>query len=86
VFGRLFLKSGGLFLIRLDRKRRVRCIMTAASREGGEMPMQAYCVKCRAQRDIQNPQQVTLKNGRPATQGTCPVCNTRIFRIGKATA
>lgn len=48
--------------------------------------MQAYCVKCRAQRDIQNPAQVTLKNGRPATQGTCGVCGTRIFRIGKATA
>lgn len=48
--------------------------------------MQAYCVKCRAQRDIQNPEQVTLKNGRPATQGTCGTCGTKIFRIGKATA
>lgn len=44
---------------------------------------QAYCVKCRAPRDIQNPTEVTLKNGRPATQGTCPVCKTRVFRIGK---
>jgi hypothetical protein len=25
-----------------------------------------------------------LKNGRPATQGTCPVCGTKVFRIGKA--
>ena len=48
--------------------------------------MQAYCVKCRQQRDIANPTEVTLKNGRPATQGNCPVCTTRIFRIGKATA
>lgn len=45
---------------------------------------QAYCVKCRAQRDIKNAQQVTLKNGRPATQGECPVCGTKVFRIGKA--
>ena len=45
---------------------------------------QAYCVKCRANREIQSPTQVTLKNGRPATQGTCPVCKTRVFRIGKA--
>lgn len=45
---------------------------------------QAYCVKCRAQRDIKNPQNVTLKNGRPATQGVCPVCGTKVFRIGKA--
>ncbi|MCZ6535972.1 MAG: DUF5679 domain-containing protein [Dehalococcoidia bacterium] len=46
--------------------------------------MQAYCVKCRASRDIRNPQQITMKNGRPATQGTCPTCGTKMFRIGKA--
>ncbi len=45
---------------------------------------QAYCVKCRATQDIKNPTEVTLKNGRPATQGTCPKCGTRAFRIGKA--
>ena len=26
-----------------------------------------------------------MKNGRPATQGTCPVCGTKMFKIGKAT-
>jgi ribosomal protein S27E len=26
--------------------------------------------------------QVTMKNGRPATQGTCPVCGTKMFKIG----
>ena len=31
--------------------------------------MDAYCFKCRAKREIRNPQRVTLKNGRPATQG-----------------
>lgn len=44
--------------------------------------MEAYCVKCKQKRDIQNPQSITMKNGRPATQGTCPVCGTKIFRIG----
>ncbi len=44
--------------------------------------MQAYCVKCRAKREIQNPERVTLKNGRPATQGVCPVCGTKVYRIG----
>jgi len=44
--------------------------------------MQAYCVKCRAKRDIQNAKKVTLKNGKPATQGVCPVCGTKVFRIG----
>ncbi|MEE8591343.1 MAG: DUF5679 domain-containing protein, partial [Spirochaetia bacterium] len=33
--------------------------------------------------EIRNPSSVTLKNGRPATQGTCPVCRTKMFRIGK---
>lgn len=46
--------------------------------------MEAYCFKCRTKREINNPQAVTLKNGRPATQGTCPVCSTKLFRIGKA--
>jgi hypothetical protein len=23
-----------------------------------------------------------MKNGRPATEGTCPVCGTRMFKIG----
>lgn len=45
---------------------------------------QAYCVKCKASREISSPQAVTLKNGRPATQGTCPVCGTKVFKIGKA--
>jgi RNase P subunit RPR2 len=46
--------------------------------------MQAYCFKCRAKREIKNPQNVTLKNGRPAVRGTCSVCGTKVFRIGKA--
>ena len=46
--------------------------------------MQAYCLKCRAHTDINNAQQVTLKNGRPATRGKCSVCGSTVFRIGKA--
>lgn len=45
---------------------------------------QAYCVKCKTSREMLNPGAVTLKNGRPATAGTCPVCATKLFRIGKA--
>ncbi len=44
---------------------------------------QAYCVKCRKKREIQNPKKVVLKNKRPAISGTCPVCKTKVFRIGK---
>jgi hypothetical protein len=43
-----------------------------------------YCVKCKASREIKDAQQITMKNGRPATQGTCPVCGTKIFKIGAA--
>ena len=44
--------------------------------------VQAYCMKCKTQREMQNPTQVTMKNGRPATQGTCPTCGTKMFKIG----
>lgn len=46
--------------------------------------MDAYCFKCRSKKEIKDAQAVTLKNGRPATQGTCAVCGTKLYRIGKA--
>lgn len=46
--------------------------------------MEAYCVKCKAKREMRDPQPVTLKNERPATKGTCPVCGAGMMRIGKA--
>ncbi len=42
----------------------------------------AYGVKCREKRDIKDPQETKLKNGRPAVKGTCPTCGTNVFRIG----
>lgn len=48
--------------------------------------MEAYCLKCRDRREINNAEEVTLKNGRPATRGKCSVCDATVFRIGKATA
>ncbi len=27
---------------------------------------------------------ITMKNGKPANQGVCPTCGTRMFRIGSA--
>ncbi len=50
--------------------------------KGGE-PMQAYCVKCRAKREMKDAKAITMKNGKPATQGICPTCGTKMFRIGK---
>ena len=46
--------------------------------------MKAYCVKCRASREIKNPRVMTMKNGKPATQRVCPVWGTKMFRIGKS--
>ena len=45
---------------------------------------EAYCVKCREKREMKDPKVITMKNGKPATQGTCPKCGTKMFRIGKA--
>jgi Zn finger protein HypA/HybF involved in hydrogenase expression len=45
--------------------------------------MQGYCVKCRAKREIKNAKAIVMKNKKPATQGVCPVCGTKMFRIGK---
>ena len=42
-----------------------------------------YCVKCRTKREMNDPKAITMKNGRPATKGTCPTCATKRFRIGK---
>ena len=46
--------------------------------------MQAYCLKCRAQREMKDPKPFTMKNGKPSTRGTCPVCGTAMSKIGKA--
>ena len=43
--------------------------------------VEAYCVKCREKREIKDPKEVTMKNGRPAMEGVCPVCGTKLFRM-----
>jgi hypothetical protein len=44
----------------------------------------AYCVKCRASKEMKSPKAITMKNGKLATQGVCPTCSTKMFEIGKA--
>ncbi len=46
--------------------------------------MQAYCVKCRTKREMKDTKSIIMKNGKPATQGVCPTCGTKMFRIGKS--
>jgi len=45
--------------------------------------MQAYCMKCRKKVEMSGATATKLKNGRPATKGTCPKCGTKVFKIGK---
>ena len=50
--------------------------------EGGEN-MEAYCVKCKAKKEMKDAQKVEMKNGRPAMKGKCPDCGTGMYRIMK---
>ena len=51
--------------------------------EAGSSAPSAYCVKCQTVRTMDTPHLVTLKNGREATQGNCPVCGTKILKLGR---
>ena len=50
------------------------------------MATQAYCVKCKAKREMKNEKPVTMKNGRSAISGVCSTCGTKMFKIGGGTA
>lgn len=43
--------------------------------------MQADCLKCKAKKEMQNEEQVTLKNCRKAMKDKCPDCGTVMFKI-----
>lgn len=45
---------------------------------------QMYCVKCRAKKEVTDPEKVTMKNGKPALKGKCPDCGTGMYKIGAA--
>ncbi len=43
--------------------------------------VEAYCVKCKAKREMKDAKQVEMANGRKAMKGTCPTCGTGMFKI-----
>jgi hypothetical protein len=43
-----------------------------------------HCMKCTVQREVRDWKHITLKNGRPATEGSCQICGNKIFKIGAA--
>ena len=48
--------------------------------------MEAYCVKCKAKRDVQDPVAEYNAAGAPVTRGRCPVCGTKMYRMGNTPA
>jgi len=40
-----------------------------------------YCVKCKAKQPISDGVEETMKNGRKAVKGRCPVCGAVMFKI-----
>jgi Domain of unknown function (DUF5679) len=74
--------DGATIVLGADPSRRLRSTM--GGREDKVAQYEAYCVKCKAKRQFEGTV-VTLKNGRNAASGTCPVCGTKVMRIlGKA--
>ena len=48
--------------------------------------MEAYCMKCKVKREMKDAQAVFTSTGTPATQGVCPECGTKLFRMGRTDA
>ncbi len=50
------------------------------------MSVEAYCMKCRTKRPMDNPVAEYNAAGRPVTRGTCPECGTALYRMGETPA
>jgi DNA topoisomerase I len=48
--------------------------------------LEAYCVKCKEKREMENLKPDFNASGAPITRGTCPECSTRMVRIGNTEA
>jgi DNA topoisomerase I len=48
--------------------------------------MEAYCMKCKTKREINDPVAAFNTAGAPVTKGTCGTCGTKLFRIGRTDA
>ncbi len=45
--------------------------------------MEAYCMKCKTKREMLNPVANFNAKGSPVTIGTCPVCGTKLYKMGE---
>ena len=47
---------------------------------------EAYCMTCKQMTPMENPQAIWTRRGSPGTRGTCAICGTTVFRMGKTPA
>src|SRR5512138_627578 len=48
--------------------------------------MEAYCMKCKTKREMKDPVAAFNAKGSAVTIGICPVCGTKLYRMGKTEA
>ncbi len=48
--------------------------------------MEAYCMKCKTKREMNDPQASFNAKGSPVTIGVCGVCGTKLYRMGRTDA
>lgn len=48
--------------------------------------MEAYCMKCKTKREVKDPVASFNAKGSPVTTGVCPVCGTKLYRMGRTPA
>ena len=48
--------------------------------------MEAYCMKCKTKREMNEPVASFNAKGSAVTIGVCPVCGTKLYRMGKTDA
>ena len=48
--------------------------------------MEAYCMKCKTKREVKDPVAGFNAKASPVTTGTCSVCGTKMYRMGKTDA
>ncbi len=61
-------------------------LIREASRKACEVQrmVEGYCMKCKAKRVMANATPAKMANGKDCIKGSCSVCKTNMFKIGKA--
>src|ERR687887_2821593 len=73
---------GLILFVNSTKLARTELFLYPSAQDLGLLATVGYCVKCKAKREMKGERQITMKNGRPATTGTCTVCGTKMFKIG----